>query len=87
VVDSAKLNTKDGIGVTLIQDRDARMRGEGPHRIGFGRTRPVKIHQTIMGTLAQESIWKDRIQSFSNQLHDQIVMCRSNLSPSSLLWQ
>jgi len=53
VVDSAKPNTKDGIGVTLIQDRDARMRGEGPHRIGFGRTRPVKIHQTIMGTLAQ----------------------------------
>ena len=55
--------------------------------LGFGRTRPVKIHQTIMGTLAQESIWKDRIQSFSNQLHDQIVMCRSNLSPSSLPWQ
>jgi len=70
VVDSAKLSTKEGVGAMLIQDRDARMRGEEPHQIGFGRTRPVKIHQTIMGTLAQESIWKDRIQSFSTQLLD-----------------
>jgi hypothetical protein len=56
VVDSAKLNTKEGVGAMLIQDRDARMRGEELHRIGFGRTRPVKIHQTIMGTLAQVTL-------------------------------
>jgi len=55
VVDSAKLSTKEGVGAMLIQDRDARMRGEEPHQIGFGRTRPVKILQTIMGTLAQRT--------------------------------
>jgi len=47
VVASAKLNTKGGVGATLIQDRDARMRGGEPHQTGFGRTRPVKIHQTF----------------------------------------